>query len=89
MTLMLVALVAGVVALTVVQVAVYYYLLGGGRATANGPEGGQGGPDNSPRVGAASEDHGTDPVRTCPDCGAPNDAEAIYTFCRHCGAELS
>ena len=89
MALMLVALVAGVVAITVVQVAVYYYLLGG-RATANGHDGGHGGPDHSPGGRpVAPDDAETERVRRCAECGAPNGAEGIYTFCRHCGAKLS
>ncbi len=90
MALWLVALVAGVVAITVVQVAVYYYLLGGGRATTSGGDGGHGGPDHSPGVDPRPSDDGeTERARRCSECGAPNDTEAVYTFCRHCGAELS
>ncbi len=90
MTLLLVALVAGVVAITVVQVAVYYYLLDGGRATADRQDHGQGGPDppSRGRPTTAGGDEG-EQTRRCPECDRPNAADSMYTFCRHCGAKLS
>jgi|APHM01.1.fsa_nt_gi hypothetical protein len=91
MTLWPVALVGGVVAITVVQVAAYYYLLGGRRATTDGQDGDSGGPGRVSRVEPAPSGDGTetDRARRCPDCGAPNGTDTVYTFCHRCGAQLS
>jgi len=82
----LVALVAGVVAVTVLQVAVYYYLLEG--QTATGGDDDPGGPDPTP-TGRPEAEGRTGRTRACPECGAPNAADGVYTFCRDCGAGLS
>lgn len=91
------ALVLGVVVLTALQVAAYYYLIrDDGHAAARGGRGRPVGDADADRdrdwdvdldLGRRS-DEAAGEHRHCPDCGAPNGADTVYTFCRNCGAEL-
>lgn len=83
------------------QLVVYYYL----RRDANGQsvtvsvsgDGGQSGgtpptPSAYPEAsveGTTTDPTGDDDRLRCPHCGAPNERDGMYTYCRHCTKRLS
>lgn len=88
------AIAAAVLFITLVQLVAYYYLMKGSSNGQMWPSSTDGrGARPSPGVGSADapfeEGHNDDDVRRCTRCGAPNDPDPIYTYCRNCGAQLS
>jgi ribosomal protein S14 len=102
------AVIAGVVvALVLVQVAVYRYLWSRRESLveAESSNGGRAGEDGRPRerrepldpttsgwVAPNRGEHAEEPTggpRRCPQCGAENEPESAFTFCRHCASRLA
>lgn len=87
-------LAAMVLAVTAIQVAAYYYLIRDDSPTAAvepDPDTaalGDSEADWGDRSRANGDGGGDGERRRCPDCGAPNGGEGIYTFCANCGAKL-
>lgn len=91
------AIASVILLVTLVQLLAYYYLVRGGGPSmlpsstdGNASPGGPG-----PREAVAAADD-TDPpdlsdpeeLRRCSNCGAPNENDSVFTFCRNCGEQL-
>lgn len=84
--------------IVVLQVMVYLYYRrrhndqgerGGLRTSFPNHEGGSGGQSpGAPGSEANSVNAETNRTVTCPHCGATNEADPVYTYCRNCGGEL-
>jgi len=92
------AIASVILLVTLVQLLAYYYLVRGGRGQSvlsSSTEGNRstGGVSRREALGAPDEREPTGPgvdedVRRCSNCGAHNESDPIYTFCRNCGAQL-
>jgi hypothetical protein len=92
------AIAVAVLAITLVHLGAYYYLLreregGSVRPSTTGDPGAPTGPldrdfEVDVDVGVTDSD---DPegVRRCPECGVPNEPDGQFSFCRNCAAALS
>lgn len=86
------AVVAAVGAILAVQLVAYYVLMRGRseRSIVGSAEGRPTGvvPTEAAAAPEASLD-GAGDHRRCPGCGAPNENEAVYSYCQHCGEKLT
>jgi len=85
---------AVILVFTLVQLLAYYYLTRGDSGPEVWPSSTDGAGPRATAPGTHGEspfdEYGTDAdLRRCSKCGAPNENEPIYTFCRNCGSELS
>ena len=84
----LLAVGVGVVAVTAVQVAAYYYLVRDEPTSAVDAETVPASDPDRGRTTSTDAECGRTEPRRCSECGAPNDADPVFTFCRYCGAQL-
>jgi hypothetical protein len=88
MVVWLLALVVGVIAITAVQVAAYYYLVRDEPTSTVDPEAVSVGESDHTRRPVPDRDGPQSGVCHCSACGAPNDADPVFTFCQNCGDQL-
>ncbi|PSQ17578.1 hypothetical protein BRD00_07725 [Halobacteriales archaeon QS_8_69_26] len=93
------AIASVILLVTLVQLLAYYYLVRGGgpsmlpsSADGNG-NASPGGPGRADAVpGAEDRDVAglgdAEEVRRCSNCGAPNESDPVFSFCRNCGDQL-